>query len=79
MGALVGHVWWFFEDVFPPIHNGYRPFDPPRWWQTMWEGWPVVEEPEQEQEQELEPTAVDVQPPPERAHADIAPAEVEAR
>lgn len=38
MGGLVGHVWYFFEDVFPPLHNGYRPFDPPRWWKAMFDG-----------------------------------------
>lgn len=38
MGGLVGHVWYFFEDVYPPLHNGYRPFEPPRWWKAMFEG-----------------------------------------
>ena len=41
MGALVGHVWYFFEDVFPPLHNGFRPLEPPRWWKAMFDGQPA--------------------------------------
>jgi hypothetical protein len=32
MGVVIGHVWYFFSDVYPPLHNGSRPFDPPMWW-----------------------------------------------
>ena len=33
-------VWYFFNDVYPPLHDGYRPFDPPRWWRRIFEGRP---------------------------------------
>lgn len=32
MGVVIGHVWYYFNDVFPPLHGGSRPFDPPMWW-----------------------------------------------
>jgi len=32
MGVLIGHIWYFFNDVYPPLHGGSRPLDPPRWW-----------------------------------------------
>ncbi|KAI9855023.1 MAG: hypothetical protein M1824_006467 [Vezdaea acicularis] len=38
LGIVVGHVWYFFNDVYPPLHNGSRPFDPPMWWRRIWEG-----------------------------------------
>lgn len=41
MGILIGHVWYFLEDIYPPLHNGYRPLDPPWWWKALWEGWPA--------------------------------------
>ncbi|KAI9721327.1 MAG: hypothetical protein M1828_005187 [Chrysothrix sp. TS-e1954] len=31
-GVVVGHVYYFFSDVFPPMYNGVRPLDPPSWW-----------------------------------------------
>jgi Derlin-2/3 len=31
-------VWYFFSDVYPPLHNGHRPFDPPAWWTRLFEG-----------------------------------------
>ena len=34
-------VWYFFNDVYPPLHNGSRPFDPPRWWTRIFEGPPA--------------------------------------
>ena len=34
-------VWYFFNDVYPPLHNGSRPLDPPRWWMRIFEGRPV--------------------------------------
>ena len=43
MGGLVGHVWYFFEDVYPPLHGGYRPFEPPRWWKAMFDGGQAAE------------------------------------
>jgi Derlin-2/3 len=43
MGVVIGHVWYFFSDVYPPLHNGHRPFDPPRFWVRLFEGQPRVE------------------------------------
>ncbi|MCJ1309923.1 hypothetical protein MMC25_003584 [Agyrium rufum] len=40
-GVIVGHVWYFFNDVYPSLHNGHRPLDPPRWWRRVWEGPPA--------------------------------------
>ena len=40
MGVVVGHVWYFFTDVYPPMHNGSRPLDPPMWWRRLFEGQP---------------------------------------
>ncbi|CAI7632579.1 unnamed protein product [Penicillium manginii] len=36
-GVVVGHVWYFFNDVYPTLHGGHRPFDPPRWWRRLFE------------------------------------------
>ncbi|PWI69909.1 ER membrane protein [Purpureocillium lilacinum] len=38
MGVVIGHVWYFFTDVYPPLHNGSRPLDPPGWWRRLFEG-----------------------------------------
>jgi len=43
MGVVIGHVWYFFSDVYPPLHNGHRPFDPPMFWVRLFEGQPRVE------------------------------------
>lgn len=37
-GVIVGHVWYFFSDVYPSLHDGHRPLDPPRWWRRLFEG-----------------------------------------
>lgn len=42
MGVVIGHVWYFFSDVYPPLHGGHRPFDPPMWWRRIFEGRVVV-------------------------------------
>lgn len=44
MGVVIGHVWYFFTDVYPPLHNGSRPFDPPMWWRRLFDGRPRREE-----------------------------------
>ena len=31
-------VYYFFTDVFPPMHSGYKPLDPPIWWIRLFEG-----------------------------------------
>lgn len=43
-GALVGHVYYFLEDVFPPMYNGFKPLDPPRIWKRMFEARPRIED-----------------------------------
>ncbi len=40
MGVVIGHVYYFFSDVYPPLHNGSRPLDPPMWWRRLFEGPP---------------------------------------
>lgn len=37
LGVIVGHVYYFFVDVWPGIHPGSRPMDPPEWWVGLWE------------------------------------------
>jgi Derlin-2/3 len=37
LGVIVGHVYYFFADVWPGLHDGQRPFDPPDWWVRLWE------------------------------------------
>ncbi|KAL1972538.1 hypothetical protein VTN31DRAFT_6952 [Thermomyces dupontii] len=37
-GVIVGHIWYFFSDVYPSLHGGSRPLDPPRWWRRLFEG-----------------------------------------
>ncbi|PLB49480.1 putative membrane protein [Aspergillus steynii IBT 23096] len=36
-GVVVGHVWYFFNDVYPSLHGGHRPLDPPGWWMRFFE------------------------------------------
>jgi Derlin-2/3 len=43
MGVVVGHVWYFFSDVYPPLHHGSKPLDPPAWWVRLFEGRPREE------------------------------------
>lgn len=38
LGVIVGHVFWFLEDVFPGMYGGQRPMDPPGWWKWIFEG-----------------------------------------
>lgn len=37
LGVAVGHVWYFFNDVYPTLHGGHRPLDPPMWWRRLFE------------------------------------------
>lgn len=43
MGVIIGHIWYFFTDVYPPLHAGSRPFDPPLWWRRVFERRPAHE------------------------------------
>lgn len=36
-GVVVGHVWYFFNDVYPSLHGGHRPLDPPGWWMRFFD------------------------------------------
>ena len=38
LGVIVGHVYYFFADVWPGLHEGQRPMDPPEWWVRLFEG-----------------------------------------
>jgi len=38
LGVVVGHVYYFFADVWPGLYDGQRPMDPPEWWVRLWEG-----------------------------------------
>ena len=37
MGVIVGHIYYFFADVWPGMHEGQRPMDPPEFWVRMFE------------------------------------------
>lgn len=39
MGVVIGHIWYFFTDVYPPLHHGSRPLDPPNWWRRLFDSW----------------------------------------
>ncbi|KAJ6151079.1 hypothetical protein N7470_007673 [Penicillium chermesinum] len=39
-GVVVGHIWYFFNDVYPSLHGGHRPLDPPQWWRRIFESAP---------------------------------------
>ncbi|OOQ87486.1 Derlin-2 [Penicillium brasilianum] len=45
LGVAVGHVWYFFNDVYPTLHGGHRPLDPPMWWRRLFESGPARERP----------------------------------
>lgn len=38
LGVVVGHVYYFLADVWPGLHEGQRPMDPPEFWVRLWEG-----------------------------------------
>ncbi|KAG8532135.1 uncharacterized protein KY384_003774 [Bacidia gigantensis] len=37
----LGHIWYFFSDVYPSLHNGQRPLDPPQFWRNLFERVPA--------------------------------------
>lgn len=37
-------VWYYFNDIYPPTHEGHRPLDPPQWWVNLWERQPAVDQ-----------------------------------
>ena len=46
LGVVVGHVYYFFSDVWPGLYPGSRPMDPPEWWVRLWERRPRGQETE---------------------------------
>lgn len=56
-GVVVGHIWYYFNDVFPHLYNGYKPLDPPSWWTRLWNGPPAAER--QQQDDNTAPEPVD--------------------
>lgn len=38
MGVIIGHIYYFLADVYPPLHNGAQPMAPPTWWRRLFEG-----------------------------------------
>ena len=34
-------VWYFFSDVYPSLHGGQRPLDPPQFWRNLFERRPT--------------------------------------
>ena len=34
-------VWYFFSDVYPSLHGGQRPLDPPQFWRNLFERQPA--------------------------------------
>ncbi|KAL6704586.1 hypothetical protein ACN47E_008096 [Coniothyrium glycines] len=43
-GIVVGHIWYYFNDIYPPLHNNHSPLDPPAWWIRLIEGRPALVE-----------------------------------
>jgi len=47
LGIVVGHVYYFFSDIYPRIRNGARPLDPPMFWRRMFAaGGEVIDRPD---------------------------------
>jgi Derlin-2/3 len=46
-------VWYYFNDIYPPVHGGHRPLNPPSWWIRLWENQPVEERDETEDDVEF--------------------------
>ena len=58
IGVLIGHVWYFFNDVYPPLHAGAMPLAPPAWWNRLWEGTRDQEPVENQTNDDVVPAAV---------------------
>jgi hypothetical protein len=48
-------VWYFFNDVYPPLHNGHSPLDPPAWWIHLFDRRPAPVEETPETEEFVDP------------------------
>lgn len=67
---LTPAVWYYFNDIFPPLHNGRSPLDPPAWWIRMFDGAPVPTEETREDD-----TAAEHERNPNEAMPDAVPAQ----
>jgi len=59
-------VWYYFNDIYPPLHNNHSPLDPPAWWIRLIEGRPA---PVEEQTEDEVPIDADRNDPVEAAAA----------
>ncbi|KAI5803179.1 Derlin [Geopyxis carbonaria] len=41
-GIIVGHIYYFFSDIYPRICNGSRPLDPPEFWRRLFGATPAA-------------------------------------
>jgi Derlin-2/3 len=55
-------VWYYFNDIYPPLHEGHSPLDPPAWWIRLIEGRPAPIEEEPAVETGATELAADVAP-----------------
>ncbi|KAK6510715.1 hypothetical protein TWF506_009818 [Arthrobotrys conoides] len=37
LGIVIGHIYFFFMDIYPTVRNGSRPLDPPEIWRRLFE------------------------------------------
>lgn len=42
LGIVVGHIYYFFEDIYPRIRNGHRPLRSPEVWRRLFSARGVV-------------------------------------
>lgn len=62
MGVVIGHVWYYFNDIYPPLHGGSRPLDPPAFWRRLFEGAPARDGTEHGINNEIAVAGADVAP-----------------
>lgn len=70
---LIPLVWYYFNDIYPPLHRGHSPLDPPSWWIRLVEGRPAPVEEPAEAEAEAETAATDQ--PVDDLPAEVVPAQ----
>ncbi|KAF3920320.1 Derlin-2 [Dactylellina cionopaga] len=52
LGIVVGHIYFFFMDIYPTVRNGSRPLDPPEFWRRLFEPRTENARPQVQQEQQ---------------------------
>jgi hypothetical protein len=70
ISKLTDPVWYYFNDIFPPLHNGRSPLDPPAWWIRLFDGAPAPTE-----ETHDDDAAADHERNPNEAIPDAVPAQ----